>query len=134
MIRLCPNCNTERPLTEIFCEGTVPCALVPRESVSVDVFGHALNFSVGERRAKDRLGLWSRRERRSFSECAVYVGESMGCSAGSLAPVLRCQRLLQVDLGGFLAAKDTRNGGLKLLRHLALNTPSSCGVLNQIGH
>ena len=23
MIRLCPNCNTERPLTEIFCEGTV---------------------------------------------------------------------------------------------------------------
>jgi primosomal replication protein N'' len=23
MIRLCPNCNTERPLTEIFCDGTV---------------------------------------------------------------------------------------------------------------
>ena len=23
MIRLCPNCNTERPLTEFFCEGTV---------------------------------------------------------------------------------------------------------------
>ena len=23
MIRLCPNCNTERPLTEIFCEGTI---------------------------------------------------------------------------------------------------------------
>ena len=23
MIRLCPNCDTERPLTEIFCEGTV---------------------------------------------------------------------------------------------------------------
>src|SRR5689334_2186344 len=22
MIRLCPNCNTERPVTEIFCEGT----------------------------------------------------------------------------------------------------------------
>lgn len=23
MIRLCPNCNTERPVTEIFCEGTL---------------------------------------------------------------------------------------------------------------
>ena len=23
MIRLCPNCNTERPLTELFCEGTI---------------------------------------------------------------------------------------------------------------
>ena len=37
MIRLCPNCNTERPLTEIFCEGTVDAHNCGWDLSSVDI-------------------------------------------------------------------------------------------------
>ena len=58
----------------------------------------------------------------------------MGGSAVSLATVLRCQSFLEVNLGWLLAAKNAGNGGLELLRNLALNAPSACRVLDQIRH
>jgi len=39
MIRLCPNCNTERPLTEIFCEGTVDAHNCGWDLSTVDITG-----------------------------------------------------------------------------------------------
>jgi primosomal replication protein N'' len=40
MIRLCPNCNTERPLTEIFCEGTVDAHNCGWDLSAVDITPH----------------------------------------------------------------------------------------------
>ena len=42
MIRLCPNCNTERPVTEFFCEGTVDGHNCGWDLSSVDVTAQGL--------------------------------------------------------------------------------------------
>ena len=42
MIRLCPNCNTERPVTEFFCEGTVEGHNCGWDLSSVDVTAQGL--------------------------------------------------------------------------------------------
>jgi hypothetical protein len=69
----------------------ISCALVPCESLCVDVLRHSLDFGVGEVRAECSLRRWLLYEGLGFPECAVNVGKRVRRSSCSLAAVLRCQ-------------------------------------------
>src|SRR5260370_19399252 len=111
---------------------TKPEAFIPPERLCVDVLRHALDLRFIESGTKGRLRLWRLFpcEGFRFSKRAVYVGKSVGCPPCCFATVQRCQRFLEVDLGGPLATKDARNGGLELLGDLPLHAPSACRVLD----
>ncbi|MET4211094.1 hypothetical protein ABIB95_005931 [Bradyrhizobium sp. LA2.1] len=69
----------------------VSCALVPCQSLRVDVLRHSLDFGIGEVRAKCSLCSWLLYESLGFPKGAVYVGKRVRGSSCSLATVLRCQ-------------------------------------------